>query len=99
MGTSQSLIKALRNGSQADIARAISLIEKNGEDMSEFLDLLYREHTSPAPLIGLTGFGGAGKSSLVGALAEALLKEGKRVGVMAVDPTSPRSVALCWGTE
>jgi len=54
MGTSQSLIKALRNGSQADIARAISLIEKNGEDMSEFLDLLYREHTSPAPLIGLT---------------------------------------------
>jgi len=37
------------------------------------------------------GFGGAGKSSLVGALAEALLKEGKRVGVMAVDPTSPRS--------
>lgn len=91
MGTSQSLIKALRNGSQADIARAISLIEKNGEDMSEFLNLLYREYTSPAPLIGLTGFGGAGKSSLVGALAEALLKEGKRVGVMAVDPTSPRS--------
>jgi len=69
MGTSQSLIKALSNGSQADIARAISLIEKNGADMFEFLDSLYREHTSPAPLIGLTGFGGACKSSLVGALA------------------------------
>lgn len=91
MGTNQSLIRALRNGSQADIARAITLIERNGENMSEFLRLLYEEDTNPVPLIGLTGFGGAGKSSLVGVLAESLLKVGKRIGIMAVDPTSPKS--------
>ncbi|WP_018963210.1 ArgK/MeaB family GTPase [Coprothermobacter platensis] len=91
MGKYNALINGVKKGSQAAIAQSISIIEKNDDDRLELIKALYSEESCNTPLIGLTGFGGAGKSSLVGALAEVLLKQDKKVGIMAVDPTSPKS--------
>jgi LAO/AO transport system kinase len=91
MGKYNALINDVKKGSQAAIAQSISIIEKNDDDRLELIKALYSEESCNTPLIGLTGFGGAGKSSLVGALAEVLLKQDKKVGIMAVDPTSPKS--------
>ncbi|NPV88799.1 methylmalonyl Co-A mutase-associated GTPase MeaB [Coprothermobacteraceae bacterium] len=91
MGTIEDLINGLKAGSQWHLARAINIIEKDGPESELLLSRIYGEVEKFSPLIGITGFGGAGKSSLVGVVAEYLLDRGKKVGVLAVDPTSPRS--------
>jgi LAO/AO transport system kinase len=68
------------------IARAATLIEnRNGTDL---LKRLF-QHTGRALVIGITGAPGAGKSTFASQLARHLRKENKRVGIIAVDPTSP----------
>ncbi len=69
------------------LARAISLVENNAEGYLEFLARL--DPTKNPPVIGITGPPGAGKSTLVNALIGFLAAQGNRVGVLAVDPTSP----------
>jgi LAO/AO transport system kinase len=82
----ESLLQSVLRGEPRAIARAISLIENGGGD-----DLLRATfpHTGRATLLGLTGAPGAGKSTLVDALAALLRKLDKAVGILAVDPTSP----------
>jgi len=70
------------------IARAISEIE-SGSAAGEALSRQLARHCGRARMIGITGPPGAGKSTLVAALAKALLALGRSVAVVAVDPSSP----------
>jgi len=75
-------------GDSLSIARAISLVEDRAEAGADLLQTL-AAGTGRAHRVGVTGPPGAGKSTLVNALARLLLDDGKSVGILAVDPTSP----------
>ena len=79
--------KALAGDTRA-IARVISLVETGDSTSMEIMKRIY-PYTGRAHVIGLTGSPGAGKSTLAGKLIAALRKEGKSVGVIAIDPSSP----------
>lgn len=81
------LAARLRSGDTRALARAISLAEERSADAPEILRAIYPD-TGQAFVIGVTGFPGAGKSSLVDRLTSAYRAEGKKVGVIAVDPSS-----------
>jgi len=70
------------------LARAISVIEDNTPDAAQLLKALF-PFSGKARVIGLTGAPGAGKSTLVDQLAREYRKQGRTVGIIAVDPTSP----------
>lgn len=75
-------------GNPRGVARAISLVESRGQGSRELLARLYPE-TGKAQVVGVTGPPGSGKSTLTDRLIEHYRKEGKTVGVVAVDPSSP----------
>jgi LAO/AO transport system kinase len=79
-------------GDRRAIARFITLIENNGAQAREMLAALF-PHTGRAHVVGITGAPGTGKSTLVNELAKAYRKKdpAPRVGIIAVDPTSPFS--------
>jgi LAO/AO transport system kinase len=70
------------------LAQAISLVESHDRNAVDLLAELYPQ-TGRARIIGITGSPGAGKSTLVAALAKHYRAQQKRVGIIAVDPTSP----------
>ncbi|TYP46573.1 methylmalonyl Co-A mutase-associated GTPase MeaB [Thermosediminibacter litoriperuensis] len=70
------------------LARLITLIERGNTEAREALKKLYK-YTGNSYVIGITGPPGAGKSSLVNELAKKIRAKGKKVGIIAVDPTSP----------
>ncbi|MDX1983931.1 MAG: methylmalonyl Co-A mutase-associated GTPase MeaB [Bryobacteraceae bacterium] len=72
------------------IARAATAIENHSAQSTELLKELF-PHTGKAMILGVTGAPGAGKSTLVDQLTTALRGEGLRVGIIAVDPSSPFS--------
>jgi len=79
---------ASRPGDLRALARAATLIENRGDEARALLKELF-PHTGRALVAGLTGAPGAGKSTLAGALIAQWRARGKRVAVIAVDPTSP----------
>ncbi len=72
------------------VARAISKVEDTSKDASELMKQIF-PLTGRGMVIGITGAPGAGKSSLVDKLALHYRQEGERVGIVAVDPSSPFS--------
>ncbi len=82
------LIDRLRGGDRRALARAVSLVEDEAPSAREVLSCCFR-HTGDSLRIGVTGSPGAGKSTLVDRLARRYRREDTRVGVIAVDPTSP----------
>lgn len=83
-------VTALLAGNRRALARAISLVEDGGPEAHTVLAALY-PHTGQAHIVGVTGAPGTGKSTLVNALAKAYRSQGKTIGIIAVDPTSPFS--------
>jgi len=75
-------------GNRRSIARAITTIENNAPEAKNLISSIY-PHTGKAYIIGITGPGGSGKSTLIEKIIREYRKEGKTVGVIAVDPTSP----------
>jgi LAO/AO transport system kinase len=83
----QALLAKRTSFKQAEFAKALTCIERLGSHSLQFKELLSPK--KPAYRIGITGPPGAGKSTLIAALIKALRAKGKRVGVLAVDPSSP----------
>ena len=84
----EELLRAFRDGNQRAAARLISIVEDQRPQAHDVLDRLYRD-IGRAARIGITGPPGAGKSTLVDQLTTRLVAAGRRVGIVAVDPTSP----------
>ena len=84
------LIERFRSGKRAALARCISVVEDERPGFQALLHDVLAGHVR-ARRVGITGPPGAGKSSLVAALATRCRAEGEEVGVVAVDPTSPFS--------
>ncbi len=84
------LVARARDGSPRAVARLISLVEDGGPLVRELAAAL-APHTGHAVVVGLTGSPGVGKSTTTSALVSALRADDRRVGVLAVDPSSPFS--------
>ena len=84
------LIQNLEANNQRDLSRLITEIENTDVEKSVDLDKLFRK-TNHAIRIGITGPPGAGKSSITNELIKNFIKTNHKVGVIAIDPTSPFS--------
>ncbi len=84
------LVDRAREGQPRAVARLISLVEDGGPQLREVAGAL-APFCGNAQVIGLTGAPGVGKSTSTSALVAAYRRRGKRVGVLAVDPSSPFS--------
>ena len=85
-----SLSERVGSGNVAAVARAISKIEDGSSDAAALMKEIY-QRSRGGLVIGITGAPGAGKSSLVDKLALLYRQRGERVGIVAVDPSSPFS--------
>ena len=86
----ETLISRIVAGDARAVARAISKVEDGARDAAELMKAVF-PRTGRATVIGITGAPGAGKSTLVDKLALAYRKLDERVGIVAVDPSSPFS--------
>lgn len=86
----KSLVERVAAGDMRAVARAISKVEDLSPDSSELMKRVF-PLTGRGLVIGITGAPGAGKSSLVDKLALHYRQQGERVGIVAVDPSSPFS--------
>jgi len=82
------LVARAREGDPRAVARLVSLVEDGDDSLPEIAAAL-APYTGQAQLIGLTGSPGVGKSTLTNELVRAYRGQGLRVGVLAVDPSSP----------
>lgn len=87
MNTTQ-LISSLLSGDTRALARAITYVENEDPRAFEILQAVY-PRARPAPIVGITGPAGVGKSSLVDQLIASYRAQNLTVGVVAVDPSSP----------
>jgi len=85
-----ALVESARAGSPRAVARLISLVEDGHGSLREVMAML-APHAGNAWVIGITGSPGVGKSTTTTALVGAFRERGLRVGVLAVDPSSPFS--------
>jgi len=85
------LLPALRKREPRAIARAISLVEDGSEHSDAILSSLDEAQVAEAVVLGITGPPGAGKSTLTNQLITAYRSRGRRIGIIAVDPSSPIS--------
>jgi GTPase len=86
----EALIASARAGDARALGRLISLVENRSPELRPVMKAI-APYTGTARVIGITGAPGVGKSTLTSALAAAYRAAGMRIGVLAVDPTSPFS--------
>ena len=90
------LAEGVRSGDRRALARAITLVE-NGEPLAADLVRELYPHTGNAYVVGVTGPPGVGKSSLISALVRHLRRDGRTIGVISIDPSSPFSKGALLG--
>ena len=88
--SSLDLVEAVSAGETRAVARMLSRAESGAVEARAALDLIY-QRTGRAHVVGITGGPGSGKSTLVAKLAAQFRKSGRKVGIIAVDPSSPFS--------
>lgn len=86
-----SLIDRMLRGDRAALARLITFAETRRDSLPHILKLLKVKRDARAYVVGLTGPPGAGKSTLTNRMIECYRKSSKRIGVIAIDPSSPFS--------
>jgi LAO/AO transport system kinase len=84
----EEIAKGILAGNRRSIAKAITIVENDDQEAQKLIAEIY-PHTGKTHIIGLTGAGGAGKSTLIEKMVKEYRRIGKKVGVVAVDPTSP----------
>ena len=82
------LVEQMLKGENASLSRIISLVENESSQVPEIMKLI-APHLGKAHCIGITGPPGVGKSTLVDKLTVLIRKQGLKVGIIAVDPSSP----------
>ncbi|GAC1301513.1 MAG: methylmalonyl Co-A mutase-associated GTPase MeaB [Ktedonobacteraceae bacterium] len=86
----ENIVERLLSGDRRALARMVTLIENDIPAARRYLAELH-QHSGRAHIVGVTGAPGAGKSTLVTRLVRELRRRDRKVGVIAVDPTSPFS--------
>ena len=84
------IVEGILKGDRRSLSRAISIIDNEEGKYQEIISQIFK-NTGRAMTIGLTGPGGAGKSSLIGKLIDEFKGFGYKIAIIAVDPTSPVS--------
>jgi GTPase len=92
----ETLAAGVRSGDRRALARAITLVENSAPLAYEVVEDLYPE-TGRAYAVGITGPPGVGKSTLISALVRHVRDDGRSVGVISVDPSSPFSQGALLG--
>jgi len=82
------LVEQMLKGENVSLSRVISLVENESSQVPEIMKLI-APHLGKAHCIGITGPPGVGKSTLVDKLTALMRKQGLKVGIIAVDPSSP----------
>lgn len=90
MGNIENIIRRALGKDKFWIAKLISLIESKPEILLEYGDLIWN-NVGKAHIIGFTGISGAGKSTLISLLVKLMRAQGKYVGIISIDPSSPYS--------
>jgi LAO/AO transport system kinase len=86
----QDIVERLLSGDRRALARMVTLIENEAPAVHRYLAELH-QHAGHAHIVGVTGAPGAGKSTLVTHLVRELRRRERKIGVVAIDPTSPFS--------
>jgi len=94
-----SLAAALMQGDRAALAQAITCIESGPEEVASEIVRLCLPASGRSVRMGITGVPGVGKSTFIDAFGMALLESGKKVAVLAVDPSSPISKGSILGDK
>ena len=84
------LTKKLVEGNTRAAARLITLVENDINAAEKIINSIFK-NTGKAYILGITGAPGSGKSTFISTLTRALVKQGKKIGIICVDPTSPLS--------
>jgi LAO/AO transport system kinase len=95
----QSLANALMKGDRASLAKAITCIESGPEDVASEIVRLCLPASGCSVRMGITGVPGVGKSTFIDTFGMSLLEAGRKVAVLAVDPSSPISKGSILGDK
>jgi LAO/AO transport system kinase len=87
---SADLVAGVLAGDARAIARLLTRAETGADECRAALEVVFR-HAGRAHVVGITGVPGSGKSTLVAKLALAIRQSGRKVGILAIDPSSPFS--------
>ncbi|HHT9109057.1 MAG TPA: methylmalonyl Co-A mutase-associated GTPase MeaB [Candidatus Wunengus sp. YC64] len=91
MNEIDDILRGIRQKDPRAIGRAISIVEEGDQRAGEILQILDEEKVQTATIIGITGSPGVGKSTLVDQLISYYRRQGFRIGIVAIDPSSPVS--------